>query len=579
MRKSARRKLTARVQRLLLADQECKRTEEVELGKRIRHEANALMTELLPRTLKQDLDAATWLIRVSDVAVRYNAAFGNRFMAIGAGSWAQLGAATLTRAIAEGRLPHAEAAYAGVLGMVRGMPEMTARHAHQAGAPLAALPAIETLTGILSERLMGDISRSAVVRKALAGAPVEAQLHGSMPRGTAPWLADGAPARDSADFNREMEARLLAALATPDLPDPLDQFFMTGPMEQPVRAARLTGRVVVYVTAARSPFHDGVAIRVNPDNSTSPLVESVWLPGLDNSTVNAHIQQVRAAFDAAVEQQRLKPITGGVQELLDWTGQAVWGPLLEKWPDLAERPVALIPVSAVGLLPLFTATVHGRPACSLLDVTLAPTAALLHFAALPADAAVHGALVAVDDENGRRPHFVEEADRIAALLETESVLYRTASPDSPGPVHDIARRLRGVSVAHFSCHGEIDDTHPTLRLGGKIRLTEMLTADRSSLDGRPLVVLSACDLGGFAEHAAPAEQFGFPVALLGLGARAVVGSFWPILDSSAGVEIMTSFYRNLAYVSSRAALALTLTEAFERGLSPAFWGSLTHFGA
>ena len=65
-------------------------------------------------------------------------------------------------------------------------------------------------------------------------------------------------------------------------------------------------------------------------------------------------------------------------------------------------------------------------------------------------------------------------------------------------------------MAHLSCHGTLDGTDLTLLLGGIVSLERLLAVDDNMLPGRPVVVLSACDVGGIAGENISAEQYGFP---------------------------------------------------------------------
>ena len=86
-------------------------------------------------------------------------------------------------------------------------------------------------------------------------------------------------------------------------------------------------------------------------------------------------------------------------------------------------------------------------------------------------------------------------------------------------------------------------------------------------------------MGGFASDDAPAEQLGFPAALLATGARAVVGALWPVPDMKFTVELVEGFHRRLDEVPAAAALAQTIAKAVEDGMPPLFWGSWAYFGA
>ena len=82
----------------------------------------------------------------------------------------------------------------------------------------------------------------------------------------------------------------------------------------------------------------------------------------------------------------------------------MWDAIAERWPDVVSRPLAVVPVSRAALLPLYTATFRGEPACTVLDMTIVPSARALHFAALGGTApATANAYVAADAWHGDRP--------------------------------------------------------------------------------------------------------------------------------------------------------------------------------
>lgn len=135
-------------------------------------------------------------------------------------------------------------------------------------------------------------------------------------------------------------------------------------------------------------------------------------------------------------------------------------------------------------------------------------------------------MVAADPWHGSRELFqVErEAIAIAGVYGTEPLLYRTAASGAAAPNPDIVRRLQTATVAHLACHGLLRGDDASLCLGGEVPLWHVLGVEGNLLPGRPLVVLSACELGGFAGEDVLAEQHGFPAGLLAIGARAVVGA-------------------------------------------------------
>jgi len=161
----------------------------------------------------------------------------------------------------------------------------------------------------------------------------------------------------------------------------------------------------------------------------------------------------------------------------------------------------------------------------------------------------------------------------------EPVLYSTDETAASSPNPSAAQRLRTATVAHLSCHGMLDGTDLTLLLGGLVSLEHLLAVGDNMLPGRPVVVLSACDVGGIAGENISAEQYGFPAGLLAIGARSVIGALWPVPDAPSTIRVMESFHRHLAARPSHAALPAAIAQARDAHISPLFWGSLVHFGA
>jgi CHAT domain-containing protein len=91
------------------------------------------------------------------------------------------------------------------------------------------------------------------------------------------------------------------------------------------------------------------------------------------------------------------------------------------------------------------------------------------------------------------------------------------------------------------------------------------------LAGHPLVVLSACDLGGFLSMGMPTEQSGFPGGFMAISARAIVGSLWPVPDSRPTKRLMLDFHRRLVGSPSNAALSATIAEARRDRIPAVIW--------
>jgi hypothetical protein len=120
----------------------------------------------------------------------------------------------------------------------------------------------------------------------------------------------------------------------------------------------------------------------------------------------------------------------------------------------------------------------------------------------------------------------------------------------PATFDSIINRLqaKGVSLLHFACHGKaVGNSEMVIKLDEDTELTciELCGSDVFvSYFGskRPLVFLNACELGR--QQAALTGAGGFPAAMIGLGARAVIAPVWSVKDTIAH-EIATRFYNEL----------------------------------
>ena len=104
--------------------------------------------------------------------------------------------------------------------------------------------------------------------------------------------------------------------------------------------------------------------------------------------------------------------------------------------------------------------------------------------------------------------------------------------------------LRTSSHWHFATHGKFSWDDPeasALLLSGGDQLTIRNVFGRGRI-GRPrLVVLSACETGLYDFQRTPNEFIGLPAAFMEAGAAGVVGSLWPVDDTSTAL-LMMRFY-------------------------------------
>jgi hypothetical protein len=535
------------------------------------------MLELAPLAEQRDLRAAGMLFEVAYLNMQYQLASQNWMVAAGACTLLGGAAACLTNGITHNKYTDPQRRLVDLMVRMRNVAETAACAAHQSGQFMNAVMCLEVQTGLLFDMLMSKTSGRAVQRRVDSGLVNEVELADYVRQETDPWRS-GPLGTGPGTLPRGAESAAMASLSTPGRGDPLEQFYFTPHYAHAMRAARITGRTILYVVPGIWKY-DGVAIRVNADDASGNLTESTWLPGVRTDTLNAQVEQVRTAFH---QSGSTRDLSARVQQILDWTGRHVWDAIAERWPDMMSRPLAVVPVSRAAMLPLYTATFRGEPACTVLDLTIAPSARALHFAALRSTAfATTNAFVAADAWHGDRPlHSVhEEATAVAAVYGVEPVLYSTDETAASSPNPSAAQRLRTATVAHLSCHGMLDGTDLALLLGGVVSVEHLLAVGDNILPGRPVVVLSACDVGGIAGENISAEQYGFPAGLLAIGARSVIGALWPVPDARSTIRVMESFHHHLAVRPSHAALPAAIAQARRAQIPPLIWGSLVHFGA
>jgi hypothetical protein len=280
-----------------------------------------------------------------------------------------------------------------------------------------------------------------------------------------------------------------------------------------------------------------------------------------------------------------------VTHLLDSVADTVWQPVLQRWPDLLTTPTALVPIGSAACLPFYTAPVRRddgivMPVCSLMNLTIAPSArSLLLAATWP----VPSPEVLVAFDRGERigqpiritakeAQMVADVHGVAPLDAGALDAPRSSGGSADEPDSRVIARIRVATILHLACHGNLSADQPLdswLQLGSRMRLRDLLA---ENLQAGALVVLTACSIGGIGT-AQPAEQLGFPAALLAKGARAVLGALWPMRDTTSTARLMHDFHTRLAHEPSPLALGAAIGHAHTRGIRPEIWSPLAHFGA
>ncbi|MFD6160570.1 CHAT domain-containing protein [Nocardia sp. NPDC060256] len=373
-------------------------------------------------------------------------------------------------------------------------------------------------------------------------------------------------------------------------------------------AAMRSGRDIVYVVA--TPV-GGAAFRTYGDSARIGRTVSIDLPRFTSERVRAWQARLSDLYRRReIDGPGAAILHNELTEVLTELGAASLAVVRAHWPDLTA--FALAPVGAAATLPLGGALVDERPAQLQFEMTVVPSASIFLSATLPPRPTSRLVVVAADPSTGDDflPHIGPEGDAIAAIHGTQAV-----NPRPPGAAphpHDAPARIRSMTpsrqreiadyqalylgaphpdggildtieqaaVVHFACHGVLVQEpvfNSVLLLGeNPISLSEFLV--RPVAPGG-VIVLSACHVGG-AVTTLPNELLGFPAVFLSAGARTVIASALPVIDSRATIAFLADLHRALqAGDEGRVALGAAITASFERGDRSFTWAGFTAYGA
>ncbi|MEU3342753.1 CHAT domain-containing protein [Streptomyces sp. NPDC006668] len=254
-----------------------------------------------------------------------------------------------------------------------------------------------------------------------------------------------------------------------------------------------------------------------------------------------------------------------LQELCDWAGPVVMGPLARSPLISAAGPepaLVLVPLGELGGIPWHAALLSsglrhgGRPVRAVARLTLSYAASARQFQEvisrprLPLDA--HP--VIVGDPDDTLLGAVTEARQIHDRHHRQGLLLgkvrKAAGPGTPAEILAAlpGRERAGASVLHLACHARPSGTSPLdahLRLAapedgdgsGSLSIREILRQARGMPHDAPggLVVLNAC----VSDHTAGDfdEALTLSTAFLAAGATGVVGSRWEVPDGLTGLPM------------------------------------------
>jgi hypothetical protein len=252
-----------------------------------------------------------------------------------------------------------------------------------------------------------------------------------------------------------------------------------------------------------------------------------------------------------------RPANGraALRSLSDWAWYAameqVTAYVRESAGDPGQLRLVLVPMGAFGLVPWHAARCPANGRYVIEDTTVSYAASARIFCdsvrrpAVPSD---RDALI-VGDPTGDLPYAGSEARAIRDTI-YPSAVYLGAGAGSGARPEDVLGWLDGRdrSVLHLACHGRVDptdeDTSYLLLAGGRLvadRLAERAQS-RPGGFGVGTVVLAACSTGvsGYDYD----EAFSLATVFLAGGARAVIGSLWPVPDNATSV-LMYMFHHYL----------------------------------
>jgi hypothetical protein len=293
--------------------------------------------------------------------------------------------------------------------------------------------------------------------------------------------------------------------------------------------------------------------------------------------VNAALQE---ASDILIPQSIAGAIAARIDTLVIVPMTVIYGTkIYGNDAELAKNSEA--PTTSIGTLPFAALPVGDRQLIDIASIVISPGFAT--FKLRPREARRDFlSPVIVGDPSGRTdaewnfpelPGAAAEAEAIAAELESSALL--TGPAVNVAAVRDTIQPDTGL--IHLATHGIASRQNP---LDGSFLWLNARWSARQisqlSLDGHPLVVLSACQTGLGKEFAVGTT--GLARAWLQSGASSVVMSLWNV-DDSATRDLMTSFIRRATDEPVDRALREAMRETRHTHPNPFYWAGFTTFGA
>ena len=253
--------------------------------------------------------------------------------------------------------------------------------------------------------------------------------------------------------------------------------------------------------------------------------------------------------------------------LLQKAAQRLDALLLEPLPELADRPLVVVPTGPMHSLPWSI-----LPSCLGRPVTVSPSATLWYETTLRHTILRHEATLG-DATPGQfagpsgavsviagptLPGAAHEAQVIAELYRTQPV------NGSAATVGRVLEALSTSGIVHLAAHGRLSAENP---LFSEIALSDgsLVAYDLEQLSRVPnTVVLATCESGRSVVHTGD-ELIGLGVTFLACGASQLVASVVPVPDAET-TPLMVAFHGHLtAGRPAAAALALAQQELVDLG--------------
>lgn len=209
--------------------------------------------------------------------------------------------------------------------------------------------------------------------------------------------------------------------------------------------------------------------------------------------------------------------------------------------------VVICPPGQFGYLPLAAATLSdGSAFGDHWTVSVAPRISALHARTISPHAEHRvGFLLPNSDHNQQLAPLPQVAREVRLISERLPAGTTRCVEHLNDGMSEIVQIFEAVSIVHAACHATYNWTEPDLsglELGDDHRVSiRRLSASTKSLRDLRLVVLSSCESAVSGASALPDEFIGLPVAFLQAGARAVIGTLWPVFDDVA-MATMARFY-------------------------------------